>query len=143
MRTHINNRRVVSKARYFGIMSRRITQTVLSLLFLFVGIGGILTLFLILSIASFPSPGHHMALLILAMFVLMGVCGVILGWLGLKAVAAEGQVIPLTRQTVQELSEQESLVRASSATDVAVETVLMRPSYSDNETPKEELLRSA
>lgn len=53
------------------------------------------------------------------------------------------EVIPLTQQTAEQISAEESLVRASSQPTEQPETILLRAAQFSTETPAEELLRSS
>jgi hypothetical protein len=52
-------------------------------------------------------------------------------------------LVPLTRQTAEQLPDEQSLVRASSEPSKGQQAVLLRAAGSDPHTPPEELLRAS
>lgn len=145
MSKHRYHKRIVSKTRYAGIMGERVVTGFVGTLFCVVGGCGTLlmatlTFFaVIFNLSRFFEmlPNFGILLGLLALFVAMAA----VGRLSINAVLEAEPVVPMTRQVALDLSEEETLVRGSSVSEVAQETVLLRPAQAEDETPKEELLR--
>lgn len=156
MRTQSDNKRIVSKTQYVTIMGVRFAAGTFFGFWYIVGM--VCTILVCLKIAfrtwqMFPALWQDFPMGLVAFG--SGVIGksvfslLVYRWIWkasgkkLHRLRSEEPIVPLTRQTARDISEEETLVRASSMQDVAAETVLLRPAHAENPTPKEELLRSA
>lgn len=136
------NKRIVSKADYVGIMGRRITVRALASFLVIAGVGGVGATAGLICIALTSETPWYFEILLLPLALAFGLL-IVTGKEGLKSIRKEPLVVPLTRQTAQELPEQDSLVRASSVQDTANDSNLLRPAAETHDDKPDELLRSA
>jgi hypothetical protein len=137
----VETKRVVSKAEYVGIMSRRVTVSFGAFAMLFGGVCGLgATVGLMCTALAVPTIWYF-ELILLPIAVLFALL-IYSGKESLNAVRQEMPVVPLTRHTANELPAENSLVRASSAQRTWEETSLLRPAGEVKTETPEELLRS-
>ncbi|GEM_PF-4321854 len=140
MHTPQDNRRVVPKVRYIGIMGKRFTARLLYLCCVFAGIGGIGATIALMCVALASRTPWYFEILLLPVATLFGFL-FMAGREGLNAADQEENIVPLTRQTLREMPDDQSLVRASAVETATPESVLLRPAQAQSETVSKELLR--
>ena len=142
-----NNKRIVSKGTYIANLgAKAVVASYGSVVFL---LGFLCTLFTcglgILMLMSLGGPAALTAI-VAAGIGLLGSCSFALLHYGAKAIkeAKETEVgTPLTRANTADLPAVDSLVRASSESLQAQETVLLRAAAETQEQQEEELLRAS
>lgn len=143
-------RKVVSKARYILYIVDKATLSFWGAVVAFIGLlGFVLLAFLLIGFVERIIQRHSLQFsdiyyLLLTLF-LVGGGSFVLVYAGVHeakdATAGMEPVAPLTRNNLELLPAEKSLVRDSSEPTAAQEAVLLRPAQAGQETPSEELLR--
>jgi hypothetical protein len=141
MQADHQNKRVVSKSRYAGIMGGRILGGAAAMSFIALGVLGMVAALMCLVLA-FTSRNMALAIGMGVTLFFFFFLFVWLGVYGLSLVVTDDDILPLTRHTAKTVADEDSLMRASSAQDIPADTTLLRPMQNGSDPMPETLLRS-